>query len=51
LKKNQLVLGLVVFVALVALVVWGRDRIHFDFGVFVSQIKLADWRKIGVAFI
>jgi hypothetical protein len=51
LKKNQLVLGLVVFVALVALVVWGRDRIHFDFGVFVSQLKLADWRKIGIAFI
>ncbi len=49
-KKSRLVLGLVAFVALVALVVWGRDKIHFDFGVFVSQLKLADWRKIGIAF-
>src|ERR1035438_7170112 len=32
------------------MIVWGRDRIHFDFGVFVSQLKLADWRKIGIAF-
>jgi uncharacterized protein (TIRG00374 family) len=49
LKKNRLILGLVVFVALVALLVWGRDKIHFDFGVFVSQLKLADWRKIAFA--
>ena len=39
-----------VLAALVALAVWGRDRIHFDYGVFVSQLKLADWRKIGIAF-
>jgi len=50
LKKRELILGAVVFLALVALVVWGRDRIHFDFGVFFSQLKLADWRKIGIAF-
>ena len=50
LKKRELILGSVVFLALVALVIWGRDRIHFDFGVFVSQLKLADWRKIGIAF-
>ncbi len=49
-KKRELILGSVVFLAIVALVVWGRDRIHFDFGVFVSQLKLADWRKIGIAF-
>ena len=48
-KKKQLVFGLIVLVALVALIVWGRDRMHFDFGVFVSQLKLADWRKIGIA--
>jgi hypothetical protein len=35
LKKRELILGAVVLLALVALVVWGRDRIHFDFGVFV----------------
>jgi uncharacterized membrane protein YbhN (UPF0104 family) len=50
LKKRQLILGLVVFAALVALLVWGRDRIHFDFGVFRVQLALADWRKIGIAF-
>jgi len=50
LKKRELILGAVVFLALVALVIWGRDRIHFDFGVFISQIKLADWNKIGIAF-
>jgi len=50
LKKRELILCAVVFLALVALVVWGRDRIHFDFGVFFSQLKLADWRKIGIAF-
>lgn len=49
-KKRELILGSLVFLALVALVFWGRDRIHFDFGVFVSQLKQADWRKIGVAF-
>jgi len=50
LKKKQLILGMIVLAALVALVIWGRDRIHFDFGVFRSQLALADWRKIGIAF-
>jgi len=49
LKKNQWIVGLVVLAALVALLVWGRDRIHFDFGVFRAQLTLADWRKIGIA--
>ena len=49
-KRKQLILGLVVLAALVALVIWGRDRIHFDFGVFRAQLALADWRKIGIAF-
>ncbi len=49
-KKKQLILGLIVLAALVALIVWGRDRIHFDFGVFRSQLALADWPKIGIAF-
>ncbi len=34
---------------MVALVVWGRDRIHFNFGVFRTQLALADWRKIAIA--
>jgi len=43
-------LGLVLVAALVALVVWGRDRMHFDFQLFRAQLALADWRKIGIAF-
>jgi hypothetical protein len=48
LKKSQLILGLVVLVVLIALFLWGRDRIHFDFGVFRSQLALADWKRIGI---
>jgi hypothetical protein len=48
LKKKQLILVVVVLLALVALWFWGRDRIHFDFGVFRAQLALADWRKIGI---
>ena len=35
-------------VVLIALFLWGRDRIHFDFGVFRSQLALADWKRIGI---
>ena len=48
-KKNQLILGLVVLVAMVALVVWGRERIHFDFGLFRAQLAHADWIKIALS--
>jgi uncharacterized membrane protein YbhN (UPF0104 family) len=48
LKKNQLILGLVVLAAIAGLVFWGRDRIHFDFAEFRSQLALADWRLIGL---
>ena len=47
-KKNQLILGLVVLVGLIALVIWGRDRIHFDFGQFRAQLALANWWKIAI---
>jgi hypothetical protein len=47
--KKQWIFGLVVLAALLALVVWGRDRIHFDFGVFTSQLTQADWGKIAIA--
>lgn len=49
LKKNHVILGLLVVVALAALLFWGRNRIHFDFGVFRSQLALADWRRILLA--
>ena len=48
-NKKHWILGLVALIALVALLFWGRDRIHFDFGVFRSQLALADWLKIGIA--
>jgi hypothetical protein len=53
LKKKQLILALVVVAALVTLWFWGRDKVHFDFGVFRAQLALADWRKIliGLACI
>ena len=35
--------------ALVALIIWGRHRIHFDFAVFREQLALADWPKIILA--
>jgi hypothetical protein len=48
LKKNQLILVLVVLAAIASLVFWGRDRIHFDFAEFRSQLALADWKLIAV---
>jgi hypothetical protein len=48
LKKNQLILGLVVLAILIAIGVWGRDRIHFDFATFRAQLALADWKLIAV---
>jgi uncharacterized protein (TIRG00374 family) len=32
----------------VGLAVWGWDRIHFDFGLFRSQLALANWWKIAM---
>jgi len=48
-KKSQWILGLVALLALAALAMWARTRIHFDFRVFGSQVALADWRMIGAA--
>jgi len=48
LKKKQLILGLVVLAAFVALFIWGRERFHFDFGVFRAQLAQADWGKIAI---
>ncbi len=47
-KKKQLILALAVLLALAGLLYWGRDRIHFDFGLFRSQLARADWRKIAL---
>jgi hypothetical protein len=49
LKKHRWIVALIALAALALLVYWGRDRIHFDFGVFRSQVALADWRRIVFA--
>jgi glycosyltransferase 2 family protein len=49
LKRNHWILGLIVLAALVALFLWARHRIHFDFGIFAAQVARADWSKIGIA--
>lgn len=48
-KKHQWIVGLVVLAALVALVLWGRHRIHFDFAAFWSQFVQADGWRIAIA--
>lgn len=48
-KKNQLIVGAVVLALLAALVIWGRNRIHFDFHVFAEQVRQADWSRIALA--
>ena len=47
-KKNQLIMGLVVLAALAILLVWGHDRIHFNFAVFRDQMAQADWRGLVI---
>jgi hypothetical protein len=48
LKNKRWILWLVLAIAIVVIVVVARDRIHFDWRVFLEQLKLADWRKIGL---
>ena len=48
-KKHRLLAGLVLLIALIALVAWGRTRIHFDFAVFWRQVALANWALIALA--
>ena len=49
-KKRQWILGLVVLVALAALGVYAQHKHPFHWHAFVEQFKLADWRRIGIAF-
>jgi uncharacterized protein (TIRG00374 family) len=46
LKKKQIFLGAFVLVALAALLLWARGRIHFDIAVFQSQLARANWGMI-----
>lgn len=45
-NKKQLLVTVIALAALGTLVYWGRSRIHFDFGAFVSQLTQADWKAL-----
>jgi uncharacterized protein (TIRG00374 family) len=47
-KKKNWILWVVVLAALVAVVLFARNRIHFRWDVFAQQLKLADWSRIAV---
>jgi len=49
LNKKQLILGLVVLAALVALAAYAQHKHPFHWQMFVDEFKLADWGKIGIA--
>jgi glycosyltransferase 2 family protein len=42
-------LAVIAVVAIVALIWFGRHRIHFNWSVFAEQLRLADWRRIMFA--
>ena len=48
-KKNHVILGLVVLAAMATLLVWGWHRSGFKLSEFQSQLASADWWKIGIA--
>ena len=48
-KKKQLILSGIVAIVLIALILWVRQRVPFDFGVFRTQLSQADWSKIAEA--
>ncbi len=48
-NKKSWIAALVVLAAIAAVVVFGRHRIHFNWQVFVEQIRLATWWRIGLA--
>lgn len=53
LKKNQLILGLVVLAALIGLGIYGQHKHPFDFHAFAEYFQRANWTRvaIGVACI
>lgn len=47
-KKKSWILYVALAIALVALVVYARNKIQFNWAVFVQQLKFADWALIGI---
>jgi len=50
-KKKTWILYLILAAALMALALYARGRIHFNWGVFATQLRLADWRMIGLGVL
>ena len=48
-KKNQLILGVIVLAVLVGLAVYAQHQHPFDFHAFADQLKRANWRQIAFA--
>src|SRR5581483_6178811 len=46
--RNRIVL-VIVLVAVAALIWFGRGRIHFNWAVFVNQLRQAEWSRIALA--
>jgi hypothetical protein len=49
LKSKRWILWLIAGIAIVAIVVFVRHRIHFDWRVFFEQLRAADWKRIALA--
>ncbi|MGA2561609.1 MAG: lysylphosphatidylglycerol synthase transmembrane domain-containing protein [Terracidiphilus sp.] len=47
-KKNHLILGLIVLIAMVALGVYAQHRYPFHWGTLWAQLKAADWVRIAI---
>ncbi len=47
-KNGKLILGLILFVALLGLGVWAYYHVNFSFSTFRRQLALADWRMMAV---
>lgn len=50
-KKKTWILYLALAIALVALLLYARHKIHFNWSVFVEQLKLVDWRMIALGVV
>jgi hypothetical protein len=37
-----------VLAVVVGIVIWGRDKIHFDFALFREQLAHVDWRRVAI---
>jgi len=49
LKSKRWIAWLIAGIAIVALVVFVRHRIHFNWQVFLEQLKAANWTRIASA--